>query len=208
MSDSLAGKVVIVTGGGTGIGEAICLKVAREGARVVVNGLPGDPIEDVVAAIERDGGEATAFEGDVSIEELALACIDTALAQYGQLDVLINNAGVLLVASETDDMPVDRFDEHLRCNVRSAFLMTKYALPHLRRTHGNIISAGSAAGVNGQPGNTTTAARRASCTPSRRASRSSRRATACAPTACAPARSTPRGRTRRPGRWMPRSRRG
>src|SRR5437016_13173758 len=71
-----------------------------------------------------------------------------------QTGYLINNAGVLLANDETDDMPVEMFDEHIRCNVRSAFLMTKYALPHLRKTRGNIISAGSESGVNGQPRNT------------------------------------------------------
>jgi NAD(P)-dependent dehydrogenase (short-subunit alcohol dehydrogenase family) len=66
----------------------------------------------------------------------------------------VNNAAVLLANAETDDMPVDAFDEHIRCNVRSAFLMTKYALPHLHETRGNVISAGSEGGVNGQPRNT------------------------------------------------------
>jgi NAD(P)-dependent dehydrogenase (short-subunit alcohol dehydrogenase family) len=155
MNRHLEGKVAVVTGGGTGIGEAICRQFAREGAKVVVNGLPGDPIEDVVAAINKDGGEALAFAADVSDEENARACIDAAIAAYGKLDVLINNAGVLLANAETDKMPVDKFDEHIRWNIRSAFLMTRYALPHLRRTRGNIISAGSEGGVNGQPGNTT-----------------------------------------------------
>jgi NAD(P)-dependent dehydrogenase (short-subunit alcohol dehydrogenase family) len=155
MNGQLQGKVAVVTGGGTGIGEAICRKFAREGAKVIVNGLPGDPIDDVAAAIVKEGGQAVAFAGDVSKEESARACIDAAIASYGKLDVLINNAGILLVGAETDDIPVDKFDEHIRCNIRSAFLMTKYALPQLRETRGNIISAGSAAGVNGQPGNTT-----------------------------------------------------
>ncbi len=129
----LQDKVAIITGGGTGIGEAICRKFAREGARVVVNGLPGDPIEDVVSAILDEGGEAVAFAGDISDEKNAEQCVNTAIKKFGQLDVLINNAGVLLVDAKTDDTPIDKFDEHIRCNVRSAFLMTKYALPHLRK---------------------------------------------------------------------------
>ncbi len=153
MNGKLQDKVVIVTGGGTGIGEAICLKFAREGAKVVVNGLPDDPIDDVVAEILDDGGEAIAFAADVSDEPQARDCVKAALDRFGRLDVLVNNAGILLVNAETDDMPVDKFDEHIRCNVRSAFLMTKYALPYLRQTHGAIISAGSEGGVNGQPRN-------------------------------------------------------
>ena len=153
MNGRLDGKVAIVTGGGTGIGEAICLKFAREGAKVLVNGLPGDPINDVAEAIRDDGGEAIAFEADVSDEAQARACVDEAIARFGKVDVLVNNAGVLLVNAETDDFPIGKFDEHVRCNVRSAFLMTKFALPHLRKTRGSIVSAGSEGGVNGQPRN-------------------------------------------------------
>jgi NAD(P)-dependent dehydrogenase (short-subunit alcohol dehydrogenase family) len=152
---TLDNKVAIVTGGGTGIGEAICRTFARQGASVVVNGLPDDPIADVVAAILDEGGTAIPFAGDVSDESQADACVNAAIEAYGRLDILINNAGVLLVGSETDKMPLDKFDEHLRCNVRTAFLMTKCALPHLRKTCGNVICAGSAAGVNGEPGATT-----------------------------------------------------
>ncbi len=154
MTDRLAGKVAIVTGGGTGIGEAICRKFAREGAKLVVNGLPGDPIDDVAAAIRAEGGEAVAFPADVSHEPNAFACVETAITNFGQLDILINNAGVLVANAETDDMPVEKFDEQWRCNVRTAFLMTKFALPHLRRTGGNIVCAGSEGGINGQPRNT------------------------------------------------------
>jgi NAD(P)-dependent dehydrogenase (short-subunit alcohol dehydrogenase family) len=152
---NLKGKVAIITGGSTGIGEAISKKFAREGAKVVVNGLPDDPVDDVVKDIRKERGEAAAFVGDVSQEDNAKACIETAINYYGKLDVLINNAGILTVGAQTDNMPIDKFDDHIRCNIRSAFLMTKFALPHLRETKGNIISAGSAAGVNGQPMNTT-----------------------------------------------------
>jgi NAD(P)-dependent dehydrogenase (short-subunit alcohol dehydrogenase family) len=154
MNGRLHAKVAIVTGGGAGIGEAICRRFAREGAKVVVCGLPDDPIDDVAAAIASDGGEAIAFPGDVSQEKDARACVESAIKAYGKLDVLINNAGVLLVNAETDAMPIDKFDEHIRCNVRSAFLMTRFALPHLRKTRGNLICAGSEGGINGQPRNT------------------------------------------------------
>jgi len=147
-------KVVIVTGGGTGIGEAVCHKFAAQGAKVVVNGLPDDPVEDVAKAIRDKGGEAIAVVADVSDENQAKQCVDKAVETFGQLDVLINNAGILLVNAPTDEFPIGQFDDHIRHNIRSTFLMTKFALPHLRKTKGNIVSAGSEGGINGQPRNT------------------------------------------------------
>lgn len=149
MSRRLEGKVAIVTGAGTGIGEAIAHKFAKEGANVVVNGLPDDPIQDVAEALNEYGGEAIAYAGDISEESHAQACVQAAIDKYGRLDILVNNAGVFLVTGETQDYPIDVFDKTIRANIRSAFLMTKYALPHLQKTQGNIVSTGSEAGFNG-----------------------------------------------------------
>ena len=150
----LADKVTIVTGAGTGIGEAIAHRFAREGSKVVVAGLPDDPVEDVAKAIRKAGGAAVAFGGDVSEEAQAKACVDRALSVYGRLDVLVNNAGVFLFTGETQDYPTEDFDLTVRHNIRSTFLMTKYALPHLQKTRGNVVSAGSEAGLLGIEGNT------------------------------------------------------
>ncbi|WP_315789292.1 glucose 1-dehydrogenase [Fischerella sp. JS2] len=154
MDRRLEGKVAIITGSGTGIGEAIAHKFAKEGAAVVVNGLADDPIEDVVQKIKHYGGKAIAYAGDVSQEFHAQNCVQTAINAYGKLDILVNNAGVFLATAETQDYPIEVFDETIRMNLRSAFLMTKYALPHLQKTRGNIISAGSEAGFNGLAYNT------------------------------------------------------
>ena len=147
-------KVAIVTGAGTGIGEAIAHKLAKDGAKVVVNGLPDDPVDEVVAAINDYNGEAIAYKGDVSESESASECIQTAIDRYGKLDILVSNAGVFLAVAETQDYPIEAFDRTLRMNLRSAFLMTKYALPHLQKTRGNIVCAGSEAGFNGLAQNT------------------------------------------------------
>lgn len=149
MTRRLEGKVAIVTGAGTGIGEAIAHKFAKEGAKVVINGLPDDPVQDVVKSIQAYNGDAIAYQGDISEEEAAKTCVEMAIQTYGKLDILVNNAGVFLVTAETQEYPIDVFDRTIRMNIRSAFLMTKYALPYLQRTQGNIVCAGSEAGFNG-----------------------------------------------------------
>jgi NAD(P)-dependent dehydrogenase (short-subunit alcohol dehydrogenase family) len=155
MTGRLDGKVALITGAATGIGEAIAHKFAQEGAKVLINGLPDDPIDDVAAAIKQHGSEAVVHKGDVSQQEEAQACVQAAIDAFGQLDILVNNAGVFLVTAETQDYPVELFDRTIQMNIRSAFLMTKYALPHLQKSRGNIVSAGSEAGFNGLANNTT-----------------------------------------------------
>lgn len=150
----LDSKVAIVTGGGTGIGEAIAHKFAQEGARVVVNGLPGDPVLEVVQAIEANGGHAVPFIADIAEPENAQKCVQTAVDNFGQLDILINNAGVFLTTSEVHEYPIDVFDETVTKNIRSVFLMTRFAVPELQKTGGNIISTGSEAGMLGLAQNT------------------------------------------------------
>lgn len=145
----LEGKVAIITGGATGIGEAISKKFAREGAKVVVNGFPEDPVSEVVNDIIRDGGEAIPFMADISSEANAMACIDLTVQRFGKLDILINNAGVFPVMEKMQNYPTDAFEYLIKNNVRTAFVMTKYAIPELKKTMGCIISAGSEAGEKG-----------------------------------------------------------
>jgi len=150
----LEGKVAIVTGAGTGIGEAIALKFAREGARLVLGGLPDDPVKEVACRIRDQGGEAIAYSGDLSNEGPAKECVKVAQKTFGRLDVLVNNAGVFLDNAMTEDYPVADFDLTIRMNIRSVFLMTRYALPLLQKSHGTVISAGSESGMIGLAHNT------------------------------------------------------
>ena len=145
----LKGKVAIVTGGATGIGEAISKKFAKEGAKVVVNGFPEDPVEDVVREIVKDGGEAAPFAADISEEKNAEACVKYAIKMFGKLDILINNAGVFPVMEVIEKYPADAIDYLLKNNVRSTVMMTKHAIPQLRASKGCIVSAGSEAGAKG-----------------------------------------------------------
>lgn len=145
----LEGKVAIVTGGATGIGEAISKLFAVEGAKVIVSGFPEDPVNDVAEDIRKTGGEASAFIADISHEGAAMECVAFAVSNYGKLDILINNAGVFPVMAEIHNYPTDAFEYLIKNNVRTTFLMTKYAIPELKKTTGCIVSAGSESGLIG-----------------------------------------------------------
>ena len=151
MNSRLKDKVAIITGGSTGIGEAISHKFSIEGAKIIVNGLESDPVDDVVRSINNYGGKSIAYKGDISEEKQAKNCVERAIREFGKVDILINNAGTFQTVADTDDFPTDEFDYMIRMNIRSVFLMTKYALPYLKKTHGCIISTGSEAGLLGQP---------------------------------------------------------
>lgn len=152
--DRLQSKVAIVTGGGAGIGEAIAKKFAKEGAAVVVAGLPDDPVQAVADEITAAGGRATAFEGDLSSQAVAEACVQTAVSYFGKLDILINNAGAFPATGELDEYPVEAFEYMVKNNIYTTFHMSRAALPELKKTRGNIVTAGSEAGRMGEPNNT------------------------------------------------------
>ena len=149
MKNRLEGKVAIVTGGGTGIGEAICKKFASEGAKVVVAGFPDDPVEKVAKEIMAAGGTAIAFTADLSTEVNAKRCVELAVKQYDKLDILINNAGVFPEVNMLQDYTEEAFNYMVRNNIKTTFVMSKAALPQLHKTKGNIVSAGSEAGMIG-----------------------------------------------------------
>lgn len=153
MPGRLEGKVAVVTGAGTGIGEAIAHKFAAEGARLLLAGLPDDPVDQVARTLAAKGCDADSFLGNLAEEQSARACIKQAVDRFGRLDILINNAGVFLEVAECQDYSVENFDLTILNNVRSVFLMTKFALPHLQKTRGVVLSAGSEAGEMGEPNN-------------------------------------------------------
>ena len=152
--DRLRDKVAIVTGGATGIGEAISKLFALEGAKVIVCGMPQDPVMEVVEEIIADGGIAEGFEGDVSMAEDAKSCIQKAVYTWGRLDILINNAGVFPDMKELQEYDDKVFDNMLKNNIGTCYMMSKHALPELQKTKGCIVSAGSEAGKIGIAQNT------------------------------------------------------
>ncbi|MFJ6729152.1 SDR family oxidoreductase [Streptomyces sp. NPDC091281] len=172
-----AGRVVVVTGAGRGLGRAHALAFAAEGARVVVNDLgvtldgtpdrgspdpgtpgPGSPAGRVVAEIRAAGGEAVAHTADIATAEGAASLITTALGTYGRLDTLVNNAGFLrdrmLVNLDEDD-----WDAVIRVHLRGHFLPLRQAAAHWRaeakagrRPAARVVNTSSGAGLSGSVG--------------------------------------------------------
>ncbi|MFN3402486.1 MAG: SDR family NAD(P)-dependent oxidoreductase [Cytophagaceae bacterium] len=149
MERILEGKVAIVTGGGTGIGEAICKEFARQGAKVIVVGFHDDPVDNVVNEIKYFGGEAISYKGDMSVEDQAKDCVYFSERTYGKLDILINNAGVFPEMAPIQNSSNDAFNYMIKNNIQTVYLMTKLAVPLLQKTKGCIVNAGSEAGIEG-----------------------------------------------------------
>ena len=108
MPGVLNGRVAIVTGAGRGIGQAIAKKLAREGARVVVNDLDAVPAQETASEIAASGGEATAFAGSVTATDSAEKLVTAACTRYGSVDIIVNNAGYTwdnVIQKMTDDHP-------------------------------------------------------------------------------------------------------
>ena len=147
MGGVLEGRVAVVTGGGTGLGEAIVRRFAREGCRVVVSGRRAEPIER--AAAEAGG---LAVPADVAEEEQAAALFKTCEDAYGRLDILVNNAGWggggVQKAEEID---IEAWDRTFAVNVRGVILCIKHAVPMLKRRGGSIVNVASNAGIRPNP---------------------------------------------------------
>ena len=136
----LADKVTIITGAGGGMGRVAAQMFAKEGARVVVAEYGEAAGQETVDLIRTDGGEATFVKVDVSKEADAKAMVDHAVATYGRLDCLYNNAGVMPEADHSViDTEVDVWDQVMAVNVRGVFLGCKYAIPAMEAAGGGSI---------------------------------------------------------------------
>jgi NAD(P)-dependent dehydrogenase (short-subunit alcohol dehydrogenase family) len=166
----LEGRVAVVTGAGRGIGREIARCLAREGARVVVNdvgvaldgsGTGDDPATETCKLIEADGGTAVPNRDSVADFEAARRIVETAISEFGRIDVLVNNAGIvrdrtLLKMSE------EEFDAVVAVHAKGTFNCTRHAAPHMREAgYGRIINITSSAGLRGNFGQTNYAAAKA-----------------------------------------------
>jgi NAD(P)-dependent dehydrogenase (short-subunit alcohol dehydrogenase family) len=143
----LASKVALITGGGTGIGRAMALAFAREGAKVAVAGRRVEKLQAVVAEVAGQGGEGLAILCDVAVAaDVARAVRETA-DRFGALNVLVNNAGALS-ATTVEGIAEEEWDRIMRVNLKGPFLMSRAALPEFRKAGGGaIVNVGSILGL-------------------------------------------------------------
>jgi citronellol/citronellal dehydrogenase len=140
MRSSLAGKTMLITGGSRGIGKAIALRAARDGANVAIAAktdrkhpvLPGT-IHTTVEEIEASGGHGLAIRMDVRDEESVAQAVEQTVQKFGGLDILVNNASAIMLQG-TLELPTKRYDLMFSTNVRGTYLMSRACIPHLRNS--------------------------------------------------------------------------
>jgi 3-oxoacyl-[acyl-carrier protein] reductase len=146
-------KSIIVTGAGSGIGEGIAKRLAQEGASVVVNDVQAAGGQRVAADIEAAGGRAVFVQADMTNSEQVKALVQAAKAQFGRLDVFVNNAGWTHRNQPALDVSEDDFDRCYAVNVKSIYLSTIHATPIFRAAGGgSFINIASTAGLRPRPG--------------------------------------------------------
>jgi NAD(P)-dependent dehydrogenase (short-subunit alcohol dehydrogenase family) len=143
----LSGKVALITGGGTGIGRAIALAFAREGASVAVAGRRLEKLREVIGEIQKQGGAGLAMECDVTRAAEVARAIKGTVERFGRLNVLVNNAGTLH-ASTVEGISEEEWDRLMTVNVKGPFLMSRAVLPEFRKCGGGaIVNIGSVLGL-------------------------------------------------------------
>jgi 3-oxoacyl-[acyl-carrier protein] reductase len=158
----LEGRVALVTGGGRGIGRAVCLKLASEGARIVVNDLDSEPAEAVAAEIAAMGGEALVFAGSVSTPTFGDAFVTAALERFGDIHIIVNNAGYThdsMIHKMSDAQMDAMYDVHVKAPFRILRAASHYFRDVTKReaeagetTHRKIVNISSAVGIGGNAG--------------------------------------------------------
>lgn len=144
-------QVIVVTGASEGIGRALCLVLAPQKPRLVLAARNVDRLNELKAEVEALGAQALVVPTDVTEEAACRALIEAAVAAYGQIDVLINNAGGTMWTLMEDLEDLSIYDRLMRLNYLSAVYCTYFALPHLKKSKGRIVGLSSVAGITGVP---------------------------------------------------------
>jgi NADP-dependent 3-hydroxy acid dehydrogenase YdfG len=151
MAGSLNGKVAVVTGASSGIGEATVRSLAGEGAAVVAGARRKERLDGLVEEVTRDGGKAIAVECDVTDEQQAHALVDRAIEEFGKIDILVNNAGVMLL-SKVEKGLSDEWRQMFEVNVLGLLYATDAAVEAMKRQgSGHIVNISSVAGRKTRP---------------------------------------------------------
>ena len=150
MTLRLENKVALVTGAGSGIGEAVAKRFAEEGARLVVADINMDSAERVAAEISASGGQAMAVAQDVCEEATWNSVLDQVLTAYGQLDVLVNNAGIV-IPGNVEEATLDDWRTTHAVNMEGVFLGCRTAIGAMKENGGSIINISSIEGLVGEP---------------------------------------------------------
>ena len=149
MSKDFEGKAAIVTGAGGKLGRAIALGLARGGARVLVTDVKQDLLEETADEVRAAGGAVEAAVIDISRKANCVALVETALDTFGRLDVVVNNAGMLVI-SPLDKVTDELWEKTFAVNVHAPFYITQAAMPHLQKTSGNVVNICSNGAFQGQ----------------------------------------------------------
>ena len=147
MSNNISGKVVIITGASSGLGEATARHLAEKGARVVLAARRKDKLASLVAELVAAGGQAVAYQTDVTSQDDVKALIQGAVDTFGRLDVLVNNAGLMAIAPLSEGR-VDEWDRMLDINIKGLLYGVAAALPVFQQQNsGHFINIASVAGL-------------------------------------------------------------
>jgi NADP-dependent 3-hydroxy acid dehydrogenase YdfG len=152
MSENIKGKVVVITGASSGLGEASARLLSAEGATVVLGARRADRLQSLAKELTARGGKALALETDVTDRNQVKRLVDTAVKSYGRIDVIINNAG-LMPQSLLASLKVDEWDRMIDVNIKGVLYGIAAVLPHMQRQKaGHIINVSSVAGHKVGPG--------------------------------------------------------
>ena len=146
-------KVVIITGGSSGIGKACAVEFGRRGAKVVISGRNQQRLDAALEELRAESIECLGVISDVAIEQDSIVLVNQTIERYGQIDVLVNNAGISMRSLFSDCDP-SVIKKVMEINFYGAVYATKYALPNIKQTKGSIIGISSIAGYRGLPART------------------------------------------------------
>ena len=148
-SDKLEGKVALITGGDSGIGRSVAVLFAREGANIAIAYLDEhEDAEETKRAVEREGRDCITISGDVADPQFCKHAVEQTLAQFGKLDILVNNAAFQEHVNELEELSDEHFDQTLKTNLYGYFYMARAAVPHMENG-GAIVMTGSVTGLLG-----------------------------------------------------------